>query len=123
MEELLACLRPDPERMRANLDLSGELIAAENAMMVLAACMGRESAHHAVHEAAREAMTTGEALSEILWRDPAVRGCIERERLLEALDPARYLGDSIPLARRCAALAREAAARCAEMGGMRSPEA
>ncbi|HZZ94403.1 MAG TPA: lyase family protein, partial [Usitatibacter sp.] len=52
-DELLACLRPDPERMRRNLGLSGELIAAENAMMVLAPCMGRESAHHAVHEAVR----------------------------------------------------------------------
>lgn len=112
MDELLACLRPDPQRMRANLELSGELIAAENAMMMLAPCMGRESAHHAVHEAARAATSTGEALSEILWRDEAVRACTTRERLREALDPARYLGESVPLARRCAALAREAAARC-----------
>ncbi len=112
MDELLACLRPDPGRMRRNLELSGELIAAENAMMQLAPCMGREGAHHAVHEAARAAMSTGEALSEVLWRDEAVRGCITRERLNEALDPTRYLGQSVPLARRCAALAREAAARC-----------
>ena len=112
MEELLACLEPDPERMRANLELSGELIAAENAMMVLAAGMGREAAHHAVHEATRAAISTGEALSALLWRDAAVRACISREQLLDALDPARYLGQSVPLARRCAALAREAAARC-----------
>ena len=117
MEELLACLRPDPERMRANLGLSGELIAAENAMMVLAPRMGRESAHHAVHEAARAAMSSGEPLSDVLWRDEAVRACVTRERLREALDPARYLGQSVPLARRCAALAREAAARCREKEG------
>jgi len=112
MDELLACLRPDPERMRRNLEASGELIAAENAMMVLAPCMGRESAHHTVHEAARTAMSTGESLSAILWRDPSVRACTTQERLREALDPARYLGESVPLAHRCAALAREAAARC-----------
>ena len=117
MEELLACLRPDPERMRANLGLSGELIAAENAMMVLAPRVGRESAHHAVHEAARAAMSSGEPLSDVLWRDEAVRACVTRERLREALDPARYLGQSVPLARRCAALAREAAARCREKEG------
>ena len=116
MDELLACLRPDPERMRRNLELSGELIAAENAMMVLAPCMGRERAHHAVHEAARAAVSTGEALSEILWRDEAVHACTTREKLRDALDPARYLGQSVPLARRCAALAREAAARCANKG-------
>jgi 3-carboxy-cis,cis-muconate cycloisomerase len=117
MEELLACLEPDPQRMRANLALSGELIAAENAMMVLAPCMGRESAHHAVHEAARASMASGEALSEVLWRDEAVRACASRARLREALDPARYLGQSVTLARRCAALAREAAARCLEKSG------
>jgi adenylosuccinate lyase len=62
-------------------------------------------------------MASGVALSEVLWRDDAVRACASRARLREALDPARYLGQSVTLARRCAALAREAAARCLEKSG------
>jgi 3-carboxy-cis,cis-muconate cycloisomerase len=112
MEELLACLKPDAARMRRNLALSGELIAAENAMMALAPAMGREAAHHAVHDAAHEAMASGAALSEILLRDAAVRAALPAEKLREALDPARYTGQSAPLARQCAGLARAAAGRC-----------
>ena len=112
MDELLACLRPDPERMRRNLALSGELIAAESAMMALAPVMGREPAHHAVHEAAREAMASGTPLSDILLRDPAVRAALPADKLRRSLDPTRYTGQSAPLARECAVRARDAARRC-----------
>ncbi|HZZ92869.1 MAG TPA: hypothetical protein VFE23_09915, partial [Usitatibacter sp.] len=63
-------------------------------------------------EAVRAAAASGEPLSAVLARDPAVRACAGAERLREALDPARYLGQSVPLARACAAAARAAAERC-----------
>jgi 3-carboxy-cis,cis-muconate cycloisomerase len=112
MEELLSCLRLEPGHMLRNLALSGELIAAENAMMLLAPSMGRAAAPHVVHDGARASATTGESLADILLRDPAVRACVAPEVLRRALDPRHYTGLSEPLARQCAQLARDAAGRC-----------
>ena len=55
MNELFAGLRVFPERMRANLDLSGGLIMSESLMLALGRELGRQRAHDAVYEAAQEA--------------------------------------------------------------------
>ena len=107
--ELLACLVLDPARMRRNLDLSGELIASERVMMLLAPAIGRVTAHDLVHGAVAEAVQTGAKLSEILLRDPGIRGAVTREAVIAALDPASYTGLSAEISHQMAATARERA--------------
>ena len=79
LRESLEGLEVDPERMRANLDLSGGRLMAER----VAAALGRLDAHQVVAEAAQEddfraavAKLLGEAKAE------------------ELLDPTGYLGSA-----------------------------
>lgn len=116
MDELLACLRLAPVRMRANLDTSGALIVAEHAMMVLAPAIGRTQAHDLVHHAVTEVVRDGRDLSELLLANDAVRVSIGAEALRAALDPAAYTGHSQEMAREQAQRARCAAAQILAAG-------
>jgi len=109
MDQLLACIRLVPERMRMNLEISGRFIAAENAMMVLAPAIGRGHAHDLLHHAVAESANSGVALPELLLKDEQVRGAIDAGALRAALEPANYTGHSAPMAREMAAAARSAA--------------
>jgi 3-carboxy-cis,cis-muconate cycloisomerase len=62
--ETLAGLSPDPERMLANLSLSGGGVLAEAASFALAAHMPRPEAQALVKEAARDSRPLLEALQE-----------------------------------------------------------
>lgn len=111
MDQLLACLRLHPQRMRENLRHSGESMAAEHAMMVLAPALGRGLAHDLVHHAVLEAAAGGASLADRLLADERVRGAIGEAQLRGALDPAAYTGRSATMAREMAVAARQAAAR------------
>jgi 3-carboxy-cis,cis-muconate cycloisomerase len=109
MDQLLACIRLVPERMRQNLEISGAFIAAENAMMVLAPAIGRSHAHDVLHHAVTEAAISGVALPELLLQDEQVRSAVDEPALRAALDPANYTGHSAAMAKEMAAAARVAA--------------
>lgn len=109
MDQLLGCIRLVPERMRRNLEISGQFIAAENVMMVLAPALGRSHAHDVLHHAVTEASATGVALTDLLLQDDKVRKAIGEPALRSALDPANYTGRSAIMAREMAAAARVAA--------------
>jgi 3-carboxy-cis,cis-muconate cycloisomerase len=111
MDRLLDCLRLHPERMRGNLDRSGESIAAERVMMLLAPHLGRGEAHDLVHRALSEASASGASILPTLLADERVRGSVEEHALRASLDPAAYTGRSEPMAREMAAAARSVAAR------------
>jgi 3-carboxy-cis,cis-muconate cycloisomerase len=108
MDELIEIISVDPGRMRRNLDSSGELIAAESAMMALADALGRTAAHEIVHEAARKAASSGTGLLDILWDDTRVRNAISRTALARALSAHSYTGQSSQLARQMSVAARAA---------------
>jgi 3-carboxy-cis,cis-muconate cycloisomerase len=108
MASLLDNLRLDPERMSRNLNLSGELLASENLMMVLAPMIGRTKAHDLVHHAVAKAARTGASLAEILLEETEISGKIPEALIKDAADPARYLGLSEQIARQMAELARNA---------------
>ena len=110
MDDLLACIRLAPERMRRNLAATGPFMAAENAMMLLAASMGRAEAHEIVHHAAARAVEEDAALVDLLLEQPAVRAAVSEGALRAALDPSNYTGSSGAMARTMAAAARAAAA-------------
>ena len=86
--ELLAGLRVDAARMRANLDAAGGRPMAENVAGRLAAALGRAAANDLVARLAREPGPFREAL----LADPTVRAHLDEAAVDEALDPVRYLG-------------------------------
>ncbi|WP_239088501.1 3-carboxy-cis,cis-muconate cycloisomerase [Planosporangium mesophilum] len=89
---LLADLRVDPVRMRANLDAGGGLTMAESAVGRLAGAMGRERARAAVTAASKLARESGGTLRDALLDDPEVRAAVGSDELDAALEPASYLG-------------------------------
>lgn len=108
-DELLDCIRLVPQAMRRNVDISGQAMAAENAMMVLAPALGRARAYAAVKHAIADAGEPRRDLAEALLADPQVQGAIEAQGLRQALDPASYTGRSRVMAQAMAEAARRAA--------------
>ncbi len=103
-----------PERMRANLDLSGGLIMAESVMLELGAKIGRQRAHDAVYEAAQEAIDHDRPFIETLAERPEIRERLSQEELRALLDPVRYVGLSPDVAAIQARRARELSADLAQ---------
>jgi adenylosuccinate lyase/3-carboxy-cis,cis-muconate cycloisomerase len=95
-----------PERMRANLGLTGGGIMAEALMMAAAPVLGRDHAHHELMRLARSAAAQGKPLAEVAAADPAFAAALGPDALERALDPAAYLGESSRIARRVADAAR-----------------
>ncbi|HEU5416641.1 MAG TPA: lyase family protein [Streptosporangiaceae bacterium] len=94
--ELLAGLRVDGARMRANLDAAHGLPLAEHVAAVLAPGMGRLPAHDLVAQASAAAARAGRPLGEVLAGPPfaaavAAAG-VTPDQVAAALDPAAYLG-------------------------------
>jgi 3-carboxy-cis,cis-muconate cycloisomerase len=90
MRTVLEGLELRPERMRANLELTGGALMAEHAMMELAKHIGRGEAKRLVGAA-----VAGERpLREELAQDPVVAEHMSQEAIDRALDPAAYLGSS-----------------------------
>jgi 3-carboxy-cis,cis-muconate cycloisomerase len=89
---LLAGLQVDEKRMRANLDLTGGLIASEAVMMGLAPHMGRQHAHDLVYELCQKSAQTGRPLIEYLAETPEITRHASRAMLEKLVDPGNYLG-------------------------------
>jgi len=94
---LLAGLRVDTGRMRANLEASGGLLMAEHVAAELGPAVGRLAAHDLVATAAARAAEQRTGLAAALLTDPdsaaALRAAgVGESELAAALDPARYLG-------------------------------
>ncbi len=89
---ILEGLEVDPANMRRNLDATRGMIAAEAVMMALAPAVGRQTAHHLVAAACRQAVERGAHLAEALAADPKVTAHLAPERLRQLLDPENYTG-------------------------------
>ncbi|GAA2100108.1 adenylosuccinate lyase family protein [Streptomyces albiaxialis] len=107
---ILSGLRVAPERMRANLDLSGGMISAEAIMLRLGTRIGRQHAHDVVYEASQKAATGGGSFPGLLAADPRVTAHLSADDITTLLDPATHTGRSASLARTGARRARAAAA-------------
>jgi len=104
-------LELNPERMRSNLRLSEGMTGSESLMLALGEKIGRQRSHDVVFEVAQAAATGGSSFVELLRRDAVVSGAFDDAELDELLDPTRYLGQSVTIARDLAAVAGEAADR------------
>ena len=85
---LLEGLRVDAARMRANLDAHGASMLSEPLMALLAARIGKHSAHDAVYAAAMAARDDGVDLADRLVAD----GLLTKEEVAMVADPVRALG-------------------------------
>lgn len=92
--DMLDGLDVKPERMRANLDLSGGLIVAEAVMMALAEHTGRQVAHDVVYAACRGAMDGGKKLLAVLQETPEITAHLNSNELTRLVEPANYLGSA-----------------------------
>jgi len=84
----------DPERMRANLDLTHGLIMAEAVAMALAAKLGRLAAHEKVGEACAKAVAEKRHLSAVIAENAEITDAIGAAALKRLFDPAGYLGEA-----------------------------
>lgn len=111
--ELAEGLQPDPDRMRANLALTGSGIVTERIAAVLAPHLGKTAARRLLTEAAATAHTTGTDLSatltDLLTTTLSGTTDLTPEHLRDLLEPAQYTGVAGPLTDR--ALKRGASTR------------
>ena len=104
--ELLRSLEPDPEKMRADMDLTGGLVMSESVAAALAPALGRVDAQRLVERAARRSVHSGRGFREVLLELPEVHDGLGPEGLDAALDPAGYLGATAELIDRALAVHR-----------------
>ena len=91
-------LRVYPNRMRANLEATKGQAMAESVMIALVGKgMGRQDAHRLVQQAAMRAREKAVHLREILAADATVTKVLKGKDLDAALDPDRYLGQSVEI--------------------------
>jgi 3-carboxy-cis,cis-muconate cycloisomerase len=89
---LIGGLQVNPERMRANLDVTRGLIVSEAVMMGLGAHLGRQRAHDLVYDICRKVIETGKPFLDLLAADPEISKHVGRPELAKLVDPANYLG-------------------------------
>jgi 3-carboxy-cis,cis-muconate cycloisomerase len=96
LRESLVRLEVDEVRMRANLDLLGDLLLAERVSAALAPHLGRAQAHDLVTSAVADAAEAGRSLAEILADRIAedLGDLFSIGELRRLLDPADYLGST-----------------------------
>jgi len=90
--ELAEGLNVHPDRMLANLHLTGGAIVTERLAVVLAPVLGKVSAKKLLATASAEAADTGRPLSEVLSEHPRLSAEFTPAQLTELLDPACYTG-------------------------------
>jgi 3-carboxy-cis,cis-muconate cycloisomerase len=89
VRDCLGRLVVDPERMRANLDITGGQVLTERVTTALARTLGRLAAHDKVTSASREAASTGRPLAEVL-----TEAGVPADEVAALLDPSGYLGST-----------------------------
>jgi 3-carboxy-cis,cis-muconate cycloisomerase len=92
LRELLESLDVDAERMRHDLDATGELVMSESVAAALSESIGRPAAQDLVAEAAAVSAREGRAFRVVLADMPDVFQALGADGLDAALDPGRYLG-------------------------------
>src|SRR5262245_4363215 len=113
---LFSGLQVFPDRMLANVRLSGGLIMGEALMLELGKRIGRQRAHDAIYEAAQGAVVQGRPFQNLLAEDAHVKAHLAPGQVTELLDPARYTGLCRQFAEEGAARARTTAAALARDG-------
>lgn len=97
LQRVMGKLVTDPERMAANFDLTGGMVAAEPAYILLAA-HGHPDAHEAIRKLTLQAQASGRGLWELLRASeeltPYLEKLTDKQRGL-LRDPGLYLGAAV----------------------------
>lgn len=93
-ERLLGGLQVHPERMRANVELTGGLVMAESASAALAGELGRGPAQQLVKRLCEQAVARGTSLRAELLGDDEVRAVLSEQDVVAATEPADHLGSA-----------------------------
>ncbi len=88
LAQLLEQLQVNGERMRRNLELSGEQICSEVVMLPLASKVGKQTAHRLVHLVAGAAAGGGRSFREALMEDPVITAELSPGEIVRLLDGA-----------------------------------
>lgn len=97
LDRVMGRLVTDNARMRANFDMTGGMVAAEPAYILLAA-LGHPDAHEAIRQLTLDAQSEGQPLWEVLRQSQELAPYLERmtaEQVAMLQDPTRYLGASV----------------------------
>jgi 3-carboxy-cis,cis-muconate cycloisomerase len=86
--ELASQLTVDPQRMRANVELTGGQIVSERIGAVLTPLLGKTLSRDLLNEASARSARTGETLSDILRQDDRLSAALADD----LFDPAAYTG-------------------------------
>jgi len=92
LREALDGLEVHPDRMRANVELTGGLLMAESVSTALTDRLGRAEAKRLVSEVAGRAADAGQPLRDALIADERIE--LSEDEIDRALDPASYLGSA-----------------------------
>jgi 3-carboxy-cis,cis-muconate cycloisomerase len=98
--ELAEGLVARPERMRANVGLTGSQVVSERIAAVLAPLVGKARAKALLTDASIEADRSGRPLTAVLAAVPEVARHLDAEALADLADPAGYTGAAAPLVTR-----------------------
>jgi 3-carboxy-cis,cis-muconate cycloisomerase len=98
MQQVMAGLRIDAERMRANLDATRGLIYAEAVSTALARAIGHAAAHKCVERACRDALAKGRHLQEVVLDDAEITEHLSSAQLKSLFDPQRHVRAAARLA-------------------------
>lgn len=91
---VLQGLEVDPDRMRANIDITHGLVMSEAVMMGLGPYLGREYAHDLVYDLCRQALAERRPLVDILEAHPEINRHLNRSQLEELCNPMNHLGQA-----------------------------
>jgi 3-carboxy-cis,cis-muconate cycloisomerase len=92
--EIAAGLSVDSERMAHNIAATRGTIYAEKAALLLAAKLGRDTAHRLLDQASRQAIMQKRSLSEVLAEIPDVARHLDQNSLQELCKAESYLGSA-----------------------------
>jgi 3-carboxy-cis,cis-muconate cycloisomerase len=95
--ELARGLVVRPERMRANLAVTGGQLVTERISAVLAPRLGKTAAKELLTQASILASRTGLPLCEVLCDLPQLAGILTHEEAKALMDPSAYTGTAGPL--------------------------
>jgi len=87
-------LQVNPDRMSANLNLTGGLVMAESLTMALVSHMGKAEAQHIVQAACEQAVSSSTPLRQVLLTEEQVRAVLSIQEIDHALDPSAYVGST-----------------------------
>jgi 3-carboxy-cis,cis-muconate cycloisomerase len=94
IQQIVAGLDVDIERLAENLGVTHGLMLGEAVMLALGDKIGRLDAHRLVEQASKTAVQTRRTLLDVLAADPAVAAHLPLEQLQRLLDPAQYVGQA-----------------------------